>query len=100
MGREVRRIRTEAQAQSGLREIYSTLDMPGKNSLKDAHAALDKAVLNAYGFSSKTDILQQLLDLNESIRLNIESAESVTGPGIPLSYKFPARLVTADCIGI
>jgi hypothetical protein len=32
--------------------------------LKDAHAALDTAVLTAYGFSTKKDLLAQLLALN------------------------------------
>jgi hypothetical protein len=40
---------------------FSTLDcplkLPGGNPLKDAHAALDTAVLTAYGFSAKKDLL-------------------------------------------
>ena len=36
----------------GLRAVYRTLELPGKNPLKDAHAALDAAVLDAYGFSA------------------------------------------------
>ena len=40
-GREVRRVRTEALAKvrGGLRAVYRTLELPGKNPLKDAHAA-------------------------------------------------------------
>jgi len=34
----------------GLRALYRTLELPGQNPLKDAHAALDAAVLDAYGF--------------------------------------------------
>ncbi len=54
-GREVRRVRDEAikKVRGGLRAVYRTLELPGKNPLKDAHAALDAAVLDAYGFSTR-----------------------------------------------
>ena len=63
-GRQVRRVRTEAlpKLKGGLRAPYRTLELPGANPLKDAHAALDTAVLAAYGFSAKKDLLAQLLD--------------------------------------
>jgi SAM-dependent methyltransferase len=56
-GREVRRVRDDAltKIKGGLRAVYRTLELPGKNPLKDAHAALDAAVLAAYGFSAKKD---------------------------------------------
>ena len=55
-GREVRRVRADALAKikGGLRAVYRTLELPGKNPLKDAHAALDQAVLDAYGFTIRT----------------------------------------------
>ena len=59
-GCEVRRIRAKALPcmKGGLRALYRTLELPGKNPLKDAHAALDAAVLDAYGLSPKKDLLQ------------------------------------------
>ena len=48
----------------GLRDLYRTLELPGTNPLKDAHAALDTAVLTAYGFDPKKDLLAQLLAIN------------------------------------
>ena len=51
----------------GLRALYRTLEPPGANPLKDAHAALDAAVLAAYGFSAKKDLLAQLLLLNQAV---------------------------------
>ena len=36
------------------------------------HAALDEAVLAAYGFPAKQDLLQQLLDLNHEVAARIE----------------------------
>lgn len=100
-GREIRRIRSESlkQLSGGLRVLYRTLDLPGKNPLRDAHAALDKAVLDAYGFSQKDDLLQKLLDLNQEVAEKIAAGETVTAPGIPPSYPNPTKLVTTDCLG-
>ena len=82
----------------GLRAVYRTLELPGKNPLKDAHAALDAAVLSAYGFSAKKDLLAQLLALNLSVAARIQVGESVMAPGVPPTYPTPERLVTDDCI--
>lgn len=66
--------------------------------MKDAHAALDAAVLAAYGFSAKKDLLAQLLDLNLDVAANIENGPPVTVPGVPPGYPDPQRLATEDCI--
>jgi hypothetical protein len=99
-GREVRRVRAEAltKIRGGLRAVYRTLELPGKNPLKDVHAALDAAVLAAYGFSPKNDLLAQLLALNLEVARRIDAGQSVTAPGIPPGYPNPSRLVTDDCI--
>ncbi|WP_230971725.1 DNA methyltransferase [Nitrogeniibacter aestuarii] len=83
----------------GLRALYRTLELPGKNELKDAHAALDIAVLAAYGFDGKKDILHQLRDLNEEVAAAIEEGKEVCGPGISPSYPAPKKLVSSDCFG-
>ena len=88
-----------AQAAGGLRALYRTVDLPGKSPLKDAHAALDAAVRDAFGFSAKKDILQQLLDLNASVTAAISSSKPVVGPGVPAAYGDAASLVTQDCLG-
>ena len=54
--------------------------------------------LAAYGFSSKNDLLAQLLALNVEVARQEEAGEPVTAPGIPPGYPDPARLVTEDCI--
>jgi hypothetical protein len=82
----------------GLRALYRTLELPGANPLKDAHAALDRAVLDAYGFSPKQDILAALLELNQSVAGRIEAGQPVTPPGVPADFPDPASLVTEDCI--
>ena len=66
-----------------MRALYRTLELPGANPLKDAHAALDSAVLDAYGFNPKKDLLAQLLALNLEVAAKIDKAEKVTSPGVP-----------------
>ncbi len=99
-GREVRRVRGQAleKIKGGLRAVYRTLELPGKNPLKDAHAALDTAVLAAYGFSPKKDLLAQLLELNLAVAGQIDDGTQVTAPGLPPSFPDPSRLTTDDCI--
>jgi hypothetical protein len=98
--REVGRIRRQAlnAVAGGLRAVYRTLEVPGKNPLKDAHAALDAAVLAAYGFSARKDLLAQLLKLNLNMAAQIASSQGVVAPGIPPTYSRPKRLVTGNCI--
>jgi hypothetical protein len=99
-GRGIRRLRTETLGylKGGLRALYRTLELPGANPLKDAHAALDAAVLAAYGFSAKKDLLAQILALNLDVAARIERGEPVTAPGLPPGHPNPESLVTPDCI--
>lgn len=96
---EVRRLRAEALkfTTGGLRAVYRTLELPGKLPLKDAHAAPDAAVLAAYGFDPKKDLLAQLLELNLTVAAREKQNVPVTAPGVPPSYSDPARLITDDC---
>ena len=98
--RELRRVRAEAlpNLMGGLRALYRTLELPGANPLKDAHAALDTAVLTAYGFSAKRDLLAQLLVLNQEVAARIAKGEQVVAPGVPRNYPDARQLVTEDCI--
>ena len=43
------------------------------------------AILAAYGFSAKNDLLRQLLNLNLEVAANIEKGGDVTAPGVPES---------------
>ena len=58
----------------------------------------EAAVLAAYGFSAKQDLLAQLLALNQQVAANIANGSPVTAPGVPKHYPDPQRLVTEDCI--
>lgn len=100
--RELRAVRTTAltTVSGGLRALYETISLPGKSPLKEAHAALDKAVLAAYGFTSKKDLLEQILALNKSVAERIYAGAPVVDPGIPMGYPDPAALVSCDAIGI
>ncbi len=83
----------------GLRGLYRSLELPGKHPLKDAHAALDEAVLSAYGFSAKADLLGQLLELNHAVAAAEKAGQPVTAPGIPSTYgPDTTGLITEDCI--
>jgi hypothetical protein len=99
-GREVRSVRAKVlpTMSGGLRALYRTLELPGSNPLKDAHAALDAAVMEAYGFSARKDLLKQLLDLNAAVARAIKQGQSVTAPGVPPSYGDASDLVSDDCI--
>ena len=81
-----------------LRAVYRTLELPGKHPLKDAHAALDAAVLAAYGFDAKKDLLAQLRELNLTVAAFEKGGGHVTAPGVPPSYGDAAKLVTDDYI--
>lgn len=83
-------------AKGGLRALYDTLQLPGKNPLRDAHAALDNAVMDAYGFSASKDLLAQILELNRTVAARIESGKPVTSPGVPTSIAHAATLVSSD----
>ena len=70
-----------------------TRELPGANPLKAAHAALDEAVLAAYGFSGRRDLRAQLFALNLAV-----AARLAHGAGAPGGFPQPAGLVTADSI--
>ena len=72
--------------------------VPCANPFKDAHTALHAAVLAAYGFSAKKDLLAQLLALNLELAQHIVKGEAVTAPGIPASFPKPETLISEDCI--
>jgi hypothetical protein len=57
---------------------YDTLRQPGNSQLRNLHADLDDAVLNAYSFSPHEDLLAQLLALNLEVAARPKHAR---GPG-------------------
>lgn len=98
----LRQLRREVMAKMNwsLRDLYRTLDEPGSNPLRDAHAKLDAAVRAAYGMPKDADILAFLLELNQSCAAKEAAGEPITPPGLPLPKEEHAEFVTQDCIQI
>jgi hypothetical protein len=81
-----------------LRDLYRLLEKPGKNSVRDLQAALDKAVSVAYGFDDQGDPLVQLLALNLEVAVREEQGEPVQSPGLTEWYPDKEKLVSEDCV--
>jgi len=101
-GRELRAMRNNAMQRMGcsLRALYRSLDVAGKNPLKDAHAKLDEAVRQAYGFPAREDMLESLLALNLALAAREAAGENVVGPGLPTTAGNPASFMSDDCVRI
>ena len=110
-GREIRRIRAQALAHHPRRPPRPLPHprTPRPKPPQTAHAALDAAVPDAYGFphplspqssslSPPPDLLAQLLALNLKVAADIEAGKPVTLPGVPAPYGSPNSLITTDCI--
>lgn len=80
------------------RELYRTLELPGRNPLKAAQDALDEAVRAAYGMRPKEDPLTFLLALNEELADRASKCASIVGPGLPPSVKNAGAFLTDDRI--
>jgi hypothetical protein len=83
-----------------LRDLYRTLEQPGDNPLRDAHARLDIAVWSAYGMSANADQLAFLLQLNLACAAKEKAGERITPPGLPLPAEEHAEFITNDYIDI
>jgi len=81
-----------------LRQLYRTLEQPGDNPLREAHARLDAAVRAAYGMSQDADPLAFLLELNLACAAKEKAGEKITPPGLPLPPEEQAAFITDDCI--
>jgi hypothetical protein len=98
--RKLRQYRHEIMKETkfSLREIYRTLDITGKNPLRDYHKALDKAVMECYGFAEKEDLLTQVLALNLDIAAKEAKAEKVQAAGLPDFITDKAEFISDDCV--
>ena len=82
----------------GLRELYNTLEVPGRNPLREAHEVLDESVREAYGMRKNEDILTFLLTLNKELHKKEQKGLKVTGPGLPLNVKNSGEFISKDYI--
>ncbi len=85
--------------EGGLRAVSDTLLLPGQSPLKDAHRALDEAVIAAYGFQKKKSLLAQLFALNAEVAERIAASKEVTGPGLPPGIPVSTAVLSTDRIG-
>ena len=81
-----------------LRNLYRTLEQPGDNPLREAHARLDAAVRAAYRMPTDADPLGFLLELNLACAAKEKAGEKITPPGLPLPVNEQQKFVTDDCI--
>ncbi|NET73466.1 MAG: class I SAM-dependent DNA methyltransferase [Sphaerospermopsis sp. SIO1G2] len=81
-----------------LRELYRTLEIPGKNRLRTAHEELNKAVREAYGIKRQDDLLEFLLELNFAVADREANNLPVISPGLPPSVTDASEFITDDCV--
>lgn len=97
---ELRSMRQRLQKRSdlSLRELYRSLDNPGKHPLREAQDALDRTVDRAYGRNAETGSLRFLLDLNVAVAEREAGGQEVTGPGLPAEFAQDEEFVSSDCL--
>lgn len=66
-----------------LKRQYDALRQPGRSALRDLHEELDRAVIKAYEFVEGSDVVAQLLALNQAVAADVHLAR---GPGSDASY--------------
>ena len=98
--RALRNLRREIMDANGwsLRELYKSLETPGENRLRTAHAALDAAVRAAYGMKPDEDILAFLLKLNLELADKEAKGEAIMPSGLPAFVPEPESFVSRDCV--
>lgn len=78
-----------------LADQYNSLNEPGKNALRDAHARLDAAVRGAYRFDDTEDVVDRLLELNAELAAREAAGRAIRGPG---GNELKGIRVTNDCV--
>jgi hypothetical protein len=100
-GRVLRRTRDTLMAENGwsLRQLHQAAEVEGPHPLKDAQAALDAAVADAYGIPPDQAPIAFLFELNQLVAEDEEKCRKIRGPGVPaqLDPKDP-RWTSTDCI--
>jgi hypothetical protein len=99
---ELRALRRQIMDANGwsLRDLYRTLETPGDNTLRAAHATLDTAVRAAYGLKEKEDILTFLLTLNLTLAAQESKGEPITPPGLPSFIPDSQSFISEDCVSV
>lgn len=99
--RELRRVRDTLMKENGwsLRALYQAAEVAGPHPLKDAQAALDQAVQQAYAMPPDMEATEFLLELNRLVAEDEAAGRPVQGPGLPRGCQpGDARWTSDDCI--
>jgi hypothetical protein len=99
--RNLRRVRDTLMKENGwsLRALYQAAEIPGPHPLKDAQAALDQAVQQAYGMPADQEATEFLLELNQLVAEDEAQGRAVQGPGVPKGCNpRDPRWISDDCI--
>ena len=83
-----------------LRELYKSLETPGENRRRTAHARLDAAVRAAYGMKPDEDILAFLLKLNLELAAKEANGQAITPPGLPAFVEDSKDCISKDCVTV
>jgi len=96
--RTIRDVRDKAIATTGggLRDLYRTLELPGKHPLRTAHEELDDAVRQAYGIANREQELTFLIALNQSVNETTKGGGRVQSPGLPTCVSERSPFVSTD----
>jgi uncharacterized protein YfkK (UPF0435 family) len=89
-----------AENDFSLRDLYRIIEESSNNEVSEAQKSLDEAVLSAYRFNNKSNILSKLLFLNQSLFDLEGSGKKVVGPGLPKKYMELAEVYSEDCISV
>ncbi len=81
-----------------LRELYRTMEQPGRHPMKDVTAVLDSAVRKAYGMSPSSNPLKHLLALNFELAAKEVAGEEILTAGLPPVVRDRSTLITEDAI--
>ncbi|HEX7516698.1 MAG TPA: DNA methyltransferase [Chthoniobacterales bacterium] len=97
---ELRALRRETirKLKCSLRDLYRTLEQPGNNPLREAHAHLDDAVRSAYSMPEDADSLAFLLRLNLACSAKEKIGEKIIQPGLPVPPEEQHEFLTEDKI--
>ncbi|MEG4801349.1 hypothetical protein QUB63_15800 [Microcoleus sp. ARI1-B5] len=69
--------------QWGITQLYNKFFEEPTSQLYKLHEALDRQVMQAYGFTDSDDILVKLLELNLEMAEKEKRGEPVVGPSVP-----------------
>ena len=99
---KLRHLRRELMSRHdlSLRDLYRSLELPGKHPLKDAQATLDEAVQMVYNMPKSQDVLGFLFDLNHKLAEKEKLGQPVTGPGYLDLVQNHKDYMTSDCVHI